>query len=101
MNKDDVQAYYTYLFDKLNFEAKDSQIFVLESSGEPVEPKKAQTELLFEQFNVGGLYFKNNAVLSSFLHSRENAVVVDVGGYSTYVTPVIEGFANQKCELKR
>lgn len=96
-----MEAYYSYLFDRLNFEAENSQIFTIENSGEPVKPKRVQAELLFEHYGVGGLYFKSNAVLAAFLHSRENAVIVDVGGHNTFVTPIVEGFTNHKCELNR
>jgi len=85
----------------MNFEAPNSQMFLIENAAEHEKAKKNQVELLFEHFNIGGLYFKNNAVLSSFLHSKENAIVVDIGGYNSFVTPVVEGFVHQKCKMKR
>ena len=38
------------------------------------------------------MYFKNSASLASFLHSKENSIVFDIGGYSTYITTINEGF---------
>lgn len=89
----------SYLFDKLNFNPKEKSLFVVEKPIESMETKKKQVELFFERFGFKELYFKNSAVLTSFFHSKENAIVIDIGAYNTYVSPVIEGFTNNESRL--
>ena len=38
--------------------------------------------------------------MSAYLSSRENALVVDIGAYNTYITPVHEGFIMNKAMSK-
>ena len=49
-------------------------------------------ELLFETFESSGLFIKSSACLSSYLFSKESSLIIDVGGHSTYITPVHDGF---------
>lgn len=53
--------------------------------------KKEFVEYMFESHNCAGLLLKNSASLSSFLHSKESAIVIDLGGYNTYISAVSEG----------
>lgn len=75
-------------------------MFIVEKPIESMEIKKSQVELLFEKFSTKGLYFKNSAILAAFFHSKENAIVIDVGGHNTNVSAVIEGFTENKCNIK-
>lgn len=88
-----------YIFDKLNFNPNEKSLFVVEKPMESMETKRKQVELFFEKFKFNGLYFKNSAVLTAFFHSRENAIVIDIGAYNTYVSPVIEGFTSNESKL--
>ena len=53
--------------------------------------KKEFVEFMFETHNCAGLLIKNSASLSSFLHSKESAIVIDIGGHNTYISAVSEG----------
>ncbi|XP_050116922.1 SWI/SNF and RSC complexes subunit arp42-like isoform X4 [Malus sylvestris] len=47
------------------------------------------TQLLCEEFNVPSLIIANSAVLTTLASCRTTALVVDCGGGSTIVTPVV------------
>ena len=53
-------------------------------------------EILFEEKNVEGIILKSSACLSSFLFSKENALVIDVGGHNTYISCIYDGFQLNK-----
>lgn len=59
-------------------------------------------ELLFEKFESRGLFIKSSACLSSYLFSKENSLIIDIGGHNTFVTPVNDGFQidDKKREFK-
>lgn len=54
--------------------------------------RQSMLELLFEKFETRGLFIKSSACLSSYLFSKENSLIIDIGGHNTYVTPVNDGF---------
>lgn len=55
--------------------------------------------MLFEKMDSCGVSFAKSALMSAYLSSRENALVIDIGGYNTYVTPVHEGFIMNKAMM--
>ena len=63
--------------------------------------KREFVELLFEKYDSSGVYFKNSASLASFVHSKENGIVIDVGGFNTNVSAVHEGDLLVKRSLSR
>ena len=77
-------------FKMLNFDADQNSILMIEPPQTDLF-RKEFVEYLFEQHNSSGLYFKNSSLLASFLHSKENSIVIDIGGYNTYVSAVSEG----------
>lgn len=54
--------------------------------------QKKLIELFFETYGTSGLCMRNSAVLASAYCSRESALVIDIGGDNTFVTPVCDGF---------
>ena len=49
-------------------------------------------EILFEHFKIGGLCIKSSACLAAYLFSKEDALIIDIGGHNTYISPVHDGF---------
>ena len=62
---------------------------------EPIIHNKDQrmnlTKYLFEKYEIGGLFFCNNSVLSSFSYGKSSCVVFDSGHSQSNVVPVHDG----------
>ena len=62
---------------------------------EPIIHNKDQrmdlTKFLFEKYEIGGLFFLNNSVLSSFSYGKSSCVVFDSGHSQSNVVPVHDG----------
>ena len=62
---------------------------------EPIIHNKEQrmdlTKFLFEKYEIGGLFFLNNSVLSSFSYGKSSCVVFDSGHSQSNVVPVHDG----------
>ena len=87
------EVYLASLLTALRADAADSRVFLVDPPLPCRERQQRLIELLFERLNVGGLYLSSSAVLASFYFSRESALIVDVGGENTFVTPVHDGFS--------
>ena len=51
------------------------------------------TEIMFETFNVPGLYVGSQAVFSLYASGRTRGIVVECGDGVTHTVPIFEGFA--------
>lgn len=62
---------------------------------EPIIHNKTQrmdlTQFLFEKYEIGGLFFCNNSVLSSFSYGKSSCIVFDSGHSQSNVVPVHDG----------
>ena len=62
---------------------------------EPVEHNKEQrmklTEFLFEKYEIGGLFFCNSSVLSSFSYGKTSSLIFDSGNAQSNIVPVNDG----------
>ena len=62
---------------------------------EPVIHNKDQrmklTEFLFEKYQIGGLFFCNSSVLSSFSYGKTTCLVFDSGNAQSNIVPVYDG----------
>ena len=55
------------------------------------EQRKSLTEFLFEKYEIGGLFFCNNSVLSSFSYGKSSCLVFDSGHSQSNIIPVHDG----------
>jgi len=55
------------------------------------EQRKSLTEFLFEKYEIGGLFFCNNSVLSSFSYGKSSCLVFDSGHSQSNIVPVHDG----------
>jgi len=62
---------------------------------EPIIHNKTQrmdlTQFLFEKYEIGGLFFCNNSVLSSFSYGKSSCIIFDSGHSQSNVVPVHDG----------
>lgn len=89
---DCAEAYLSALLSSLRVEAEGGRILLVDPPVPSKERQQRLVELLFEKFLSEGIYLNNSAVLASFYCAKESALVVDIGGENTFVTPVHEGF---------
>ena len=59
------------------------------------------TEFMFEKYKIPAIYICKSAVLSGFSCGRSTCLVFDSGHNTTYAVPVCEGYALQKCLIKK
>lgn len=67
-------------------------LFIDRCSSSPDQRTKL-AEILFESCKIPALFLGRDAVMSCYACGRSTGVVVDIGGSSTTVTPVFEGWA--------
>ena len=53
--------------------------------------RKSLTEFLFEKYEIGGLFFCNNSVLSSFSYGKSSCLVFDSGHTQSNIVSVHDG----------
>lgn len=85
-------AFLDRLFARLNYHSKDFPLILVEPPNDKRMRKKL-LHLLFEHYEVPSIYLHNSASLAALLHGREHALIIDVGGCSTRVTPVYDSLA--------
>ena len=95
-NKENLELFYDHIFEELFYEPEKGVLFLVENPNDDLTKKKKQVELIFEKYQSKGLYFKNNASLASFLHNKRNSIILDIGGYNTFITSIEDGFIINK-----
>ena len=80
-----MKIYFDDLFSQFNFEPKDKNIFLVQSPDMSMNAKKRLCDFLFEKYEIENVFLKNTASLSSFFHSKDNSIVIDVGGFTTNI----------------
>ena len=62
----------------------------------PASTRYRLCEMMFEQYNAPAIFFSKDAVLSCYACGKTGGLVVDIGGSGTVVTPVQDGWVEQK-----
>ena len=90
------------LYDQLEIKAehKNHPVLIVEPAITSREYKIKLSELMFEQFESPYLQFHKAPLLSSYLFNKDNLIMIDSGGYNTYVTPIQEGQINEKAVIR-
>ena len=73
-----------------------SPFLFIEKSYNTPRHRQTVTEILFEQFSSPAVFIGKDAVLSCFACGRTTSTVVDVGALGTTISPVFDGFVEQK-----
>ena len=62
----------------------------------PASTRYRLCEMMFKRYNAPAIFFAKDAVLSCYACKRTGGLVVDIGGSGTVVTPVQDGWVEQK-----
>jgi actin-related protein len=71
-------------------------LLLIERSYNPPPLRQQLLEILMEECNVPATFFGKDAIMSCYSCGRTTSTVVDIGYSGTTVTPVYEGYVEQK-----
>ena len=97
-DSDLVEQYLKYIVEgQLKDDLSQTALMMIETPMPVKEDRLKMVELVFEKMGGCALTMYKSALLTSYLYSKENSFVIDVGANSTYITPIFDGFAVSKC----
>ena len=90
---DDFEKVLHHTFtNELRVNPEEHNVLITETSLNPKVNREKLTQLLFDTFNVPGLYVANTAVLSLYAAGKFTGVVVEIGGGVAHIVPIFDGF---------
>jgi actin-related protein len=99
---DGLEKIWDYIFhQRLHIDPKDYPILYSVPPFATRDMREKIGELMFEKYQVPGLYLSKSAVLTAFAFGRSTALVFDAGHDMMSVTPVYEGYALKKHVMKQ
>jgi len=78
---------------ELRVDPSEHKVMLTEAPGNPKVNREKMTSLMFDTFQVQGMYIAIQAVLSLYSNGRTTGLVVDSGDGVTHTVPVYEGFS--------
>jgi actin-related protein len=80
--------------------SSDQPLVLIERSYNPPPIRQKCLEVLFEELQVPAAFLARDAVMSCYAVGRSTGTVVDVGHSGTVVTPVYDGFVENRAILR-
>jgi actin-related protein len=88
-----MEKVWDYCFsNELRVDPTEHKVMLTEAPNNPKTNREKMTQLMFETFQVQGLYVAIQAVLSLYSNGRTTGMVTDSGDGVTHTIPVFEGF---------
>jgi len=77
-------------------QTKDYPLMLVERSYNPPPLRQQLLEILMEECQIPATFFGRDATLACYACGRTSSTVVDIGYHGTTITPVFEGYVEQK-----
>ena len=91
---EDMERIWNYCFEsQLRTNPEEHSVLLTEPPLNPKKNREKMLQIMFETFNVQGLYIAVQAVLSLYASGRMTGVVLDSGDGVTHIVPAYEGYA--------
>lgn len=90
---DSMEHIWRHTFDQLRVDPDDRDVLLTEAPRNPNKNREKMAEIMFETFNVGGLYIAIQGVLSLYASGRTTGTVLDIGDGVTHTIPIYDGYA--------
>lgn len=84
--------YRSLILSALQVDSSETPVLLSEAPLCPKFHRERMCQLMFEQFNVPGLYISTSSVLSLYAAGRTTGVVLDIGDRTSDFVPIYEGF---------
>jgi len=89
-----MEKVWEYCFsNELRVDPSEHKVMLTEAPSNPKANREKMTQLMFETFQVQGLYVAIQAVMSLYSNGRTTGMVCDSGDGVTHTVPVYEGFS--------
>ena len=90
---DDMEKVLEHTFDELRAWPEDHNVMLTEAPKNPKTNREKMAKIMFESFNVPGLYIAIQAVLSLYSAGKFTGIVCDSGDGVTNFVPIFDGYA--------
>ena len=93
-NWDDMEKIWGHIFtNELRVDPVEHNIMLTEAPYNPKENREKMAQIMFETFNVPGLYIAIQAVLSLYSFGKNTGIIGDMGDGVTHFVPIFEGYS--------
>lgn len=100
-NWDDMEKIWNHTFcNELKIQPEEHNVILTEVPLNNKSNREKTAQLMFETFNVPGMYLSVQAVLSLYATGKTTGVMMDIGHGSTHYVPIYEGYAFPHTILK-
>lgn len=92
-NWDDMEKIWHHIFcNELKVSPEEHSVFMTEPIYNPKVNREKMTKIMFETFNVPGLYVGMQSVLSLYASGRTTGIVIESGYGVTNIVPIYDGY---------
>ena len=93
-NWDDMEKIWGHAFtNELRVAPEEHKVMLTEAPLNPKENREKMAQIMFETFNVPGLYISIQAVLSLYSAGKVTGIVLDSGDGVTHFVPIFESYS--------
>ena len=93
-NWDDMEKIWGHIFtNELRVAPEEHNVMLTEAPMNPKENREKMAQIMFETFNVPGLYIAIQAVLSLYSAGKFTGIVADSGDGVTHFVPIFDGYS--------
>jgi actin-related protein len=90
----DMERIWSHIFSEvLEIKPEDYYVVHTESPINTPKNKEKMAEIMFETFNVKGLYIISKTIASIYSTAKIDGLVVDIGNETTYLDPIFNGLS--------